>query len=103
MAVLEPLVHAASMLSRLAAFCFVHRRITLLTWVLLVVAALFAASASGGEYAAGTARVITAAAAIMVCVFGTFVLGDIRAIKLIGLGLPTHVNVVSVRSLAEVR
>ena len=36
---------------------------------------------------ASTARVITAAAAIMVCVFGSFVLGDDRAIKLIGLGL----------------
>ncbi|MBI4934435.1 MAG: MMPL family transporter [Actinobacteria bacterium] len=39
------------------------------------------------EGLASTARVITAAAAIMVCVFGTFVLGDLRAIKLIGLGL----------------
>jgi RND superfamily putative drug exporter len=39
------------------------------------------------EGLASTARVITAAAAIMVSVFGTFVLGDLRAIKLIGLGL----------------
>ena len=30
---------------------------------------------------------ITAAAAIMVCVFGSFVLGDERAIKLFGFGL----------------
>ena len=36
---------------------------------------------------ASTARVITAAAAIMICVFGSFVLGDQRQIKLIGLGL----------------
>ncbi|MDP2290786.1 MAG: MMPL family transporter [Actinomycetota bacterium] len=43
------------------------------------------------EGLASTARVITAAAAIMVCVFGTFVLGDIRAIKLIGLGLAVAV------------
>ena len=38
-----------------------------------------------------TARVITAAAAIMVFVFGSFVLGDERAIKLIGLGLAVAV------------
>ncbi len=36
---------------------------------------------------AATARLITAAAAIMVCVFGSFVLGDLRAIRLIGFGL----------------
>jgi len=40
-----------------------------------------------------TARVITAAAAIMVCVFGSFVLGDLRALKLFGLGLATAVLV----------
>jgi len=34
-----------------------------------------------------TARVITAAAAIMVCVFGSFVFGDERVIKEFGLGL----------------
>ena len=39
------------------------------------------------EGLASTARVITAAAAIMVCVFGSFLLGDERSIKLIGLGL----------------
>jgi RND superfamily putative drug exporter len=36
---------------------------------------------------AATARVITAAAAIMVMVFGSFVLGDNRVVKLFGLGL----------------
>jgi len=36
---------------------------------------------------AATARVITAAAAIMICVFGSFVLGPDRSIKLFGLGL----------------
>jgi putative drug exporter of the RND superfamily len=40
-----------------------------------------------------TARVITAAAAIMVCVFGSFVLGDLRILKLFGLGLATAVLV----------
>jgi RND superfamily putative drug exporter len=40
---------------------------------------------------ASTARVITAAAAIMVCVFGSFVLGDQRVLKLFGLGLATAV------------
>jgi RND superfamily putative drug exporter len=40
---------------------------------------------------ASTARVITAAAAIMVCVFGSFVLGADRAIKLFGLGLAVAV------------
>jgi RND superfamily putative drug exporter len=42
---------------------------------------------------ASTARVITAAAAIMVCVFGSFVLGDIRVLKLLGLGLASAVFV----------
>ncbi len=40
---------------------------------------------------AATARVITAAAAIMVCVFGSFVLGDQRVIKEFGLGLAVAV------------
>ncbi|CAB4538893.1 unannotated protein [freshwater metagenome] len=40
-----------------------------------------------------TARVITAAAAIMTGVFGSFVLGDLRAIGLIGLGLAVAVLV----------
>jgi putative drug exporter of the RND superfamily len=38
-----------------------------------------------------TARVITAAAAVMVSVFAGFVLGDDRAIKVFGLGLATAV------------
>jgi putative drug exporter of the RND superfamily len=36
---------------------------------------------------AKTARLITAAAAIMICVFGSFVLGDQRVLKLMGFGL----------------
>jgi RND superfamily putative drug exporter len=40
---------------------------------------------------AKTARVITAAAAIMVCVFGSFVLGDVRVLKVFGLGLAVAV------------
>jgi len=40
---------------------------------------------------ASTARVITAAAAIMVFVFGAFILGDERAIKMFGLGLAAAV------------
>ncbi|MGH9002640.1 MAG: MMPL family transporter, partial [Acidimicrobiia bacterium] len=40
---------------------------------------------------AATARVITAAAAIMICVFGSFVLGLDRSIKLFGLGLAVAV------------
>jgi RND superfamily putative drug exporter len=36
---------------------------------------------------AATGRVITAAAAIMVCVFSSFVLGDLRDVKLFGFGL----------------
>jgi RND superfamily putative drug exporter len=43
------------------------------------------------EGLATTARVITAAAAIMVCVFGSFVFGDERSIRLIGLGLASAV------------
>ena len=42
---------------------------------------------------ARTARVITAAAAIMIAVFFSFVLGDIRVLKLLGLGLSTAVLV----------
>jgi RND superfamily putative drug exporter len=38
-----------------------------------------------------TARVITAAAAIMVCVFGSFVFGDERALQVFGLGLAVAV------------
>jgi len=40
---------------------------------------------------ASTGRVITAAAAIMVCVFGSFILGDSLTIKLFGVGLATAV------------
>ena len=40
---------------------------------------------------AATARVITAAALIMFCVFGAFVLGDDRQLKLFGLGLAVAV------------
>jgi putative drug exporter of the RND superfamily len=42
---------------------------------------------------AATARVITAAAAIMFFVFGSFVLGDERALKLFGMGLAVAVLV----------
>jgi RND superfamily putative drug exporter len=42
---------------------------------------------------AATARVITAAAAIMIAVFMSFVLGDNRVLKLLGLGLATAVFV----------
>jgi RND superfamily putative drug exporter len=40
-----------------------------------------------------TARVITAAAAIMVCVFGSFVFGDQHALQVFGLGLAVAVLV----------
>jgi RND superfamily putative drug exporter len=40
---------------------------------------------------ASTARVITAAAAIMVCVFGSFILGSDPALKIMGLGLAVAV------------
>jgi RND superfamily putative drug exporter len=42
---------------------------------------------------AATARVITAAAAIMVVVFSSFILGDDRALKLMGMGLAVAVFV----------
>jgi len=45
------------------------------------------------EGLASTARVITAAALIMVFVFGSFVVSDVRALKLIGLGLAVAVAV----------
>ena len=40
---------------------------------------------------AQTARVITAAAAIMFCVFGSFVVSDLRVLKVFGLGLAVAV------------
>jgi RND superfamily putative drug exporter len=40
-----------------------------------------------------TARVITAAAAILVCVFGSFVFGDQHALQVFGLGLAVAVLV----------
>lgn len=40
---------------------------------------------------AATARVITAAAAIMVCVFASFALSDIRPLRVFGLGMATAV------------
>ena len=40
---------------------------------------------------AQTGRVITAAAAIMFCVFGSFVIGDLRVLKVFGLGLAAAV------------
>jgi RND superfamily putative drug exporter len=36
---------------------------------------------------AATGRVITSAAAIMICVFGAFVLGDVRILRVFGLGM----------------
>ncbi len=42
---------------------------------------------------AATARVITAAAAIMIAVFMSFVLGDLRVLKLMGLGLASAILV----------
>jgi RND superfamily putative drug exporter len=57
---------------------------------------------------AATGRVITAAAAIMICVFGAFVLGEARDLKLVGFGLAfaifidaTIVRLVLVPSLME--
>jgi len=40
---------------------------------------------------AATGRVISAAAAIMVCVFGAFILGDDRALKMVGFGLAVSI------------
>ncbi len=42
---------------------------------------------------AATARVITAAALIMVFVFGSFILEDLRTVKILGLGLATAVAI----------
>jgi RND superfamily putative drug exporter len=42
---------------------------------------------------ASTARVISAAAAIMIFVFGSFVLGDERGLKIAGLGLAVAIAV----------
>jgi RND superfamily putative drug exporter len=49
------------------------------------------ASGAVNHGVARTGRVITAAAAIMVCVFGSFALGDDRTLKLFGLSLATAV------------
>jgi RND superfamily putative drug exporter len=42
---------------------------------------------------ASTGRVITSAAAIMICVFAAFVLGDLRVIRLFGLGMAVAIFV----------
>jgi RND superfamily putative drug exporter len=67
-------------------------------------------STSAADGLAKTARVITAAAAIMVCVFGSFVIGDqVHVLKVLGLGLAaailidaTLVRMVLVPSVMEV-
>ena len=38
-----------------------------------------------------TGRIITSAAAIMICVFAAFVLGDLRVLRVIGLGMAVAV------------
>ncbi len=49
-------------------------------------------STSVADGLAKTARVITAAAAIMICVFGSFVIGDpLRVLKVFGLGLAASI------------
>jgi RND superfamily putative drug exporter len=48
-------------------------------------------SAAVAEGVAATGRVITAAAAVMVCVFGAFALGSSRSLKMFGLGLAVAV------------
>jgi putative drug exporter of the RND superfamily len=48
-------------------------------------------SAAVADGVAATARVITAAAAVMVCVFGAFALGSTRSLKMFGLGLAVAV------------
>ncbi|MGD0391986.1 MAG: MMPL family transporter [Acidimicrobiales bacterium] len=49
-------------------------------------------SVSVADGLAKTARVITAAAAIMICVFGSFVIGDpLRVLKVFGLGLAASI------------
>ena len=58
---------------------------------------------------ASTGRIITSAAAIMICVFGSFVLGDLRILRLFGLGMAvavlldaTLVRMVLVPSVMEI-
>jgi RND superfamily putative drug exporter len=45
------------------------------------------ASSAVTDGLATTGRVITSAAAIMICVFGAFVLGDVRILRVFGLGM----------------
>ncbi|HEX3713902.1 MAG TPA: MMPL family transporter [Trebonia sp.] len=65
------------------------------------------AAVAGGL--ASTGRIITSAAAIMICVFGSFVLGDLRVLRLFGLGMAaavlldaTLVRMVLVPSVMEI-
>jgi len=48
-------------------------------------------SAAVSNGLASTGRVITSAAAIMICVFAAFVLGDLRVLRVIGLGMAVAV------------
>jgi RND superfamily putative drug exporter len=53
-----------------------------------------AGQADSDAVAAGlakTGRIITSAAAIMICVFAAFVLGDLRVLRVIGLGMAVAV------------
>jgi MMPL family protein len=94
-------------LGRLAAWCYDHRRGVLGGWVLVAVAIIGITQWAGSRLdapgtgrqlsadgLAATARVITAAAAIMVCVFGSFVIGDpARIFGVFGLGLAAAILV----------
>ena len=50
-----------------------------------------AASDAVADGLARTGRIITSAAAIMICVFAAFVLGDLRVLRVIGLGMAVAV------------
>jgi uncharacterized membrane protein YdfJ with MMPL/SSD domain len=85
-------------LGRLAAWCYDHRAGYYEVFLLSRMREEWARTGDNSAAVAGglaaTARVITSAAAIMVCVFGSFVIGDpLRILAVFGLGLAVAVLV----------
>jgi uncharacterized membrane protein YdfJ with MMPL/SSD domain len=90
---------AMTPLGKLGWWSMRHRRLVVAGWIVVLVAATAAGRLAGAQFKtdltggntqsqqAATGRVITSAAAIMICVFTAFVLGDLRVLRVIGLGM----------------
>jgi len=77
-------LHAEDMLQQRVAFRSIHHRATGAAWVVLALVATLTGLSSDNEV---YRLPIASAAAIMVTVFGTFALSDLRPLALIVVGL----------------